>query len=74
MIGSESYCGALLIMGNGHLHPLNLCLGEARAAVSLGVKLYEQSAVESIGNGDTASVVTRAVNAKFVVLPAMYST
>ena len=70
MIGSESYCGALLIMGNGHLHPLNLCLGEARAAVSLGVKLYERSAVESISNGDTASVVTAdgRVNAKFVVL------
>lgn len=69
-IGSESYCGALLIMGNGHLHPLNLCLGEARAAVSLGVKLYERSAVESISNGNTASVVTAdgRVNAKFVVL------
>ena len=69
-IGSESYCGALLIMGNGHLHPLNLCLGEARAAVSLGVKLYERSAVESISNGNTASVVTAEgrVNAKFVVL------
>lgn len=70
MIGSESYCGALLIMGNGHLHPLNLCLGEARAAVSLGVKLYERSEVESISNGSTASVITAEgqVNAKFVVL------
>jgi gamma-glutamylputrescine oxidase len=70
MIGSESYCGALLIMGNGHLHPLNLCLGEARAAASLGVTLYERSTVESIVHGDTASVITTdgRVNAKFVVL------
>ena len=70
MIGSESYCGALLNMGNGHLHPLNLCLGEARVAASLGVKLYERSAVVSISNGNTASVVTAEgqVNATFVVL------
>ena len=32
-----SRLGALLNMGNGHLHPLNLCIGEARAAASLGV-------------------------------------
>lgn len=70
MIGTDSYCGALLNMGNGHLHPLNLCLGEARAAVSLGVKMYERSPVQSIIDGDTASVVTNdgRVDAKFVVL------
>lgn len=70
MIGTDAYCGALLIMGNGHLHPLNLCTGEARAAVSLGVTLYERSPVESIRNGSTVSVLTTEgqVNAKFVVL------
>ena len=35
-IGTKAYIGALMNMGNGHLHPLNLCLGEARAAASLG--------------------------------------
>lgn len=69
-IGTESYIGALLNMGNGHLHPLNLCKGEARAAASLGVALYESSPVTSIRYGKRASVVTAngEVEADFVVL------
>lgn len=69
-IGTESYIGALLNRGNGHLHPLNLCKGEARAAVSLGVSLYEWSPVTSIRHGKRVSVVTAngKVNADFVVL------
>jgi glycine/D-amino acid oxidase-like deaminating enzyme len=57
-------------MGNGHLHPLNLCLGEARAATSLGVKLYERSPAQSIIDGSRATVVTDGgqVTADFVVL------
>ena len=38
-------------MGNGHLHPLNLCIGEANAAVSLGATIYEQSPVLEIQQG-----------------------
>jgi glycine/D-amino acid oxidase-like deaminating enzyme len=34
LVGSDAYIGGLLNMGNGHLHPLNLCIGEARAAES----------------------------------------
>jgi glycine/D-amino acid oxidase-like deaminating enzyme len=69
-IGTESYIGALLNMGNGHLHPLNLCKGEARAAASLGVSLYELSPVISVQHGDSVLVRTSGgeVNAKFVVL------
>ena len=58
MIGTEAYIGALLNMGNGHLHPLNLCKGEARAAVSLGATIYEQSTVTEIRHGSKARVVT----------------
>ena len=29
-LGSAAYIGALLNMYNGHLHPLNLCIGAAR--------------------------------------------
>ena len=29
-IGTNAYIGALLNMANGHLHPLKLCVGEAR--------------------------------------------
>lgn len=70
MIGTEAYIGALLNMGNGHLHPLNLCKGEARAAVSLGAKIHEQSAVTEIRHGTKATVVTEqgSVTADSVVV------
>ena len=42
LIGTDAYIGALLNMGNGHLHPLNLCIGEALAAESLGATISEQ--------------------------------
>jgi glycine/D-amino acid oxidase-like deaminating enzyme len=58
IIGTEAYIGALLNMGNGHLHPLKLCLGEARAAQSLGVEIWEQSPVVRIDRGSPATVVT----------------
>ncbi|WP_416771011.1 NAD(P)/FAD-dependent oxidoreductase [Pseudomonas sp. RHF3.3-3] len=48
VVGSDRYVGGLVDMGSGHLHPLNLALGEAAAAEQLGVKLFEQSAVTRI--------------------------
>ncbi len=57
-IGTDAYIGALLNMGNGHLHPLNLCIGEAKAAVSLGATIYEQSPVMRIEKGSKAKVIT----------------
>lgn len=70
LIGTDAYIGALLNMGNGHLHPLNLCIGEARAAQSLGATIYEQSPVINIEKGDKPRVVTRhgSVTADAVVL------
>lgn len=70
IIGTEAYIGALLNMGNGHLHPLKLCLGEARAAQSLGVEIWEQSPVVRIDRGNPATVVTAqgSVSADHVVL------
>ena len=50
-IGTDVYVGSMLNMANGHLHPLNLCIGEARAAVSKGATFYEQSPVERIEYG-----------------------
>jgi len=68
--GTDTYIGALLNMGNGHLHPLNLCIGEANAAVSLGTTLYEQSPVIEIQRGDRPRVVTEngSVSADAVVI------
>ena len=70
LIGTEAYIGALMNMGNGHLHPLNLCIGEARAAVSLGATVYEQSPVLRIEHGAKPSVITEqgSVTADFVVI------
>lgn len=69
-IGTGVYIGALLNMGNGHLHPLNLCIGEAMAAVSLGATIYEQSPVTRIERGTKPRVVTEhgSVTAAAVVL------
>ena len=57
-IGSDRYRGALSNAGNGHLHPLNLCIGEAAAAVGLGARIFEQSHVTRIANGPKPCVET----------------
>jgi glycine/D-amino acid oxidase-like deaminating enzyme len=41
-----------------HLHSLNLCVGEARAAAGLGVRIFEGSEVTAIEHGPPATVVT----------------
>lgn len=56
-IGTTHYAGGLINYGNGHLHPLNLCRGEARAATELGVHIFEQSPVLEIKHGDRNRVV-----------------
>ena len=58
VIGSDRYLGGLVDMGSGHLHPLNLALGEAAAAQSLGVRLFERSAVERVDYGTQVRVHT----------------
>ncbi|WP_090276634.1 NAD(P)/FAD-dependent oxidoreductase [Halopseudomonas litoralis] len=58
VVGSDRYVGGMIDMGSGHLHPLNLALGEAAAAESLGVRLFEQSAVTRIDYGPTITVHT----------------
>ncbi len=58
VVGSDRYVGGLIDMGSGHLHPLNLALGEAAAAQSLGVRLFERSAVTAIDHGSTITVHT----------------
>ncbi len=70
-IGTEAYIGALMNMGNGHLHPLNLCIGEAKAAVSSGATIFEQSSVLRIEHGARPCVITEqgSVTADFVVIP-----
>ncbi len=70
VIGSDIYIGGLINRGNGHLHPLNLCIGEARAAEQNGARIFEQSPVTKICHGAKPRVETKdgIVHAKQVVL------
>jgi gamma-glutamylputrescine oxidase len=55
---TDIYCGALYNKKNMHVHSLNLCLGEARAAASLGAQLFEHSKVIDIVHGKLPKVIT----------------
>ncbi|WP_439541715.1 NAD(P)/FAD-dependent oxidoreductase [Hyphomicrobium sp.] len=70
VIGSDAYHGAYVDRRSGHLHPLNLCLGEARAAAGLGVRIFEESPVVSVTGGASPAVVTEKgrVDAASIVL------
>jgi glycine/D-amino acid oxidase-like deaminating enzyme len=57
-VDSELYLGGLYNSGNGHLHPLNLCLGEAQAAASLGTRIFEQSRAVELVPGERPRVRT----------------
>jgi hypothetical protein len=67
VVGSDRYCGGLIDMDSGHLHPLNLALGEAAAAAGIAMwragctppddkvaairELAEQGPVGMVGDG-----------------------
>ncbi len=69
-IDTDRYVGALLDHRGGHVHPLNLALGEAEAIRKLGGRIFEQSAVTGLKYGDPALAKTEkgSVSAKFMVL------
>ncbi|MEE1923809.1 FAD-binding oxidoreductase [Pseudomonas sp. 148P] len=69
-LDSPLYLGALKNTRNLHLHPLNLCLGEARAAHGLGALIFENSQVLEIVHGPRPAVVTAQgrIEAKQVML------
>lgn len=70
VLGTDIYFGGLIDQRSGHLHPLNLCMGEARAAASLGVRIFEESRVIDMGGGAKPFVATEhgRIDAKSVVL------
>jgi hypothetical protein len=69
-LGTDRYLGGMTDMGGGHLQVLDLCKGEARAAESLGARIFEQAMVTGIEPGDEVIVKTDQgkVTAKTVVL------
>ncbi|MEB0045195.1 MULTISPECIES: FAD-binding oxidoreductase [unclassified Pseudomonas] len=70
VVNSDAYAGGLIDMGSGHLHPLNLVLGEAQLAQSLGVRIFEHSDVLELIHGSTVQVrcATGTVRAGSLVL------
>lgn len=70
VVDSERYVGGLLDKKGGHIHPLNLSLGQADAIESLGGKVFEGSPVTHID--DTSQLVFTtpqgSVKARFGVI------
>ncbi|KFI05665.1 FAD-binding oxidoreductase [Massilia sp. BSC265] len=58
IIGSEVYSSALLHMGGGHVHSLNLLLGEALALSNHGARIFEYSPAVDVIYGDRIKVRT----------------
>ncbi len=69
-IASPRYHSGLHDPRSGHLHPLKYCLGLARAAASLGVRIFENSQVTALKPGASARLATARgeVTARHVLL------
>ncbi len=52
VVRSDRYVGGLVDHRSGHLHPLDLVLGEATACERLGATIFEDSAVTRIERGE----------------------
>ncbi|WOC78168.1 FAD-binding oxidoreductase [Stutzerimonas frequens] len=70
VVASDRYIGGMLDKQGGHIHPLNLALGEAAAVESLGGVVYENSPAVRIERGEQPLIHTPTgnVRAKFVVV------
>ncbi len=70
MLGTDRYYGGEYWTEGAHLHPLNYALGLAEAAHRAGVKIFENSRVQSYSTGDNALVTTDkgSVRADYVLL------
>jgi gamma-glutamylputrescine oxidase len=70
IVKTDRYVGGLLDHLGGHIHPLNLVLGEAAALEQLGGRIYEQSRVIEVETGPSpvARIDGGSVTAKFVLV------
>ena len=48
ILSSELYSGGVADPGSGHLHPLNYCLGVAKAAQNAGANMYQHTRVQKV--------------------------
>ena len=58
-IGTDRYAGGLLDRKGGHIQPLNLVLGQARAFEELGGQIFADSEVVRLEKGVPGKVVTK---------------
>ena len=58
LLGTDAFHGTFVCYRDGHIHPLNLCIGEAAAACELGAQIFEQSPVVGIDHGARPRVRT----------------
>ncbi|AQS48848.1 gamma-glutamylputrescine oxidoreductase [Thioclava nitratireducens] len=68
---SDLYAGGMIDHKGGHLHPLNLALGEAAAVEKMGGTIYEMSPVNFVDTEATRPVIRTAkgqITAKTLVL------
>jgi gamma-glutamylputrescine oxidase len=70
VVATKAYHGAMFDAGGGHIHPLNYCLGLARAAIAAGVRMFEDSRVIRIESGANpiAHTADGLVRARYLVL------
>lgn len=64
------YHGGVLNQRSMHLHSLNLCMGEVRAAVSHGAQVFEQTPVLKLIGGRSPKLVTATgtISARKIIL------
>jgi len=70
IIATDRYIGGLVDHKGGHIHPLNLVLGEAAALESLGGRIFEHSPAVAVETGPSPSVRTPTgmVRARYVLV------
>ena len=72
VVATDRYVGGMLDRKGGHIHPLNLVLGEAAALESLGGRIFEHSPAVAVETGSSPSVrtTTGKVRARYVLVCA----
>ena len=61
-VSTDRYAGGMIDTRGGHIHPLNLVLGEAAAAERLGARIFENSRVTSVSLDGKPTVRTECGN------------
>lgn len=69
-LGSPTYVGGLWEPRAGHMHPLNFCLGLARAAEEAGADIFEHTRIDSVDTAGAPIAYTKSgtVRAKYMII------